>query len=238
MRASIVALVIVWLAVPAAGAARAQPAGAEPLVARLEAIDASLGAALVVVRTGTLPRRFAETIVSIDRDVAALGHALPKLGSGPARGSVAYYGLRRADTKLAMARKHIAADEAGGAEAVWSAGGDLEIVADELRRQAALAGLTRRFRALAGRVVAVADARAMDDRSVRALMMAKDGLLRDLPAVAGVPFGTFYAMSGVLHARLGHALRTTRHNEPEAARNDLVSARQATRALAAAFRRG
>jgi hypothetical protein len=68
--------------------------------------------------------------------------------------------------------------------------------------------------------------------------MGKDRLLQGLPAVAGVPFATFYDGSFLVHARLGHALRTTLHDEPDAVLNDLLGARQATRSLEVSFRNG
>jgi hypothetical protein len=108
---------------------------------------------------------------------------------------------------------------------------ELARVGRELARDESLAAASAAFGALAGRAAA-----ATTDDEVRKLMAEKDRLLTTLPALARVPFGTFYTKSGVLHARLGHALRTTHHNEPDAVRNDLLGARRVTRELESAFR--
>ena len=209
---------------------------ADALIARLHAIDGRLAGALAATRDGTLPNRFDRTIISIQHDVVALGHALPEFDGLTARGSVVYYGLRDAHANLALARKHVRAREPGTAKTLRAASRDLGTVARELARDGSLSGVSGRFRALADRAVAMAAMRTPADDDVRAIMAGEERLLPTLPAVAGVPFATFYAQSGIVHARVGHALRTTLHNEPEAVRADLVGARQAARQLAATFR--
>jgi hypothetical protein len=213
-------------------AAQSRRSDAALLVGRLRAIDTRLTDALGRMRSGVLPKGFAATVSSVDDDASALGHALPHLGSGPARGNVVYYGLRDADANLGLARKHIRLNEPGARESLRAAARSFEGVARELERDDSLFGVSEKFRLLAmrGRTIAA------DDEAVRRLMLDKVALVKTLPVVAGVRFGTFYDQSAVLHARLSHALRTTRHNEPEAVRNDLVGARLMTRTLIAEFR--
>jgi hypothetical protein len=135
-----------------------------------------------------------------------------------------------------MARGRIRASAPGAPKSVRSAGRVLRVVANELARDAALTETTVTFRAMAARASALANARPVGDADLRAVMVDKDRLLRALSALSGVAFGTFYVQSGVLHSRLGHALRTTRHHERQAVLNDLLQARRVTRPLEAAFR--